>query len=475
MTDLYNFIKQVHREFPYEPTKGQTQLIEDLAEFIDSDDKTGLFVLKGYAGTGKTTIVSTFVKTIKLLNLKTVLLAPTGRAAKVLSSYAKKPAHTIHRFIYFFTATTDGRQKMMLTKNKNKNTLFFVDEASMIPDDQSNNSQYNYTGSLLEDLIQYVYSGKNCKMIFIGDTAQLPPVGLELSPALDTAHLEKRFELDLKSFELKEVVRQAFRSGILSNATNLRYALSNKNGDLNILKSNYPDIMLLDGTLLEDYLNDAYGSDGLEETIVVTRSNKRANLFNQEIRNRLLYKEGEIASGDLMMVVKNNYFWIGDDQNSGFIANGDIIELLHISGFESKFGFQFADVSIRLVDYSKEISLDVKVLLNTISSESPSLSYQDSQQLYNEVMLSYANIPSRKEQFEKLRKDPYFNALQIKFAYAMTCHKTQGGQWKHVFIDQGYLQKDKIDTAYFRWLYTAVTRARKKLYFINFNPIFFND
>lgn len=473
---IKEFVQHIHQIFPYDPTRGQHHLIELLSRFILSEKKTDLFVLKGYAGTGKTTIVSTFVRTVSILKKKSVLLAPTGRAAKVLSSYAGKQAHTIHRYIYFFTATGEGLQKMILTKNKHKDTIFFVDEASMIPDDQAHNNRYNYSGSLLEDLIQYVYSGENCKMIFIGDTAQLPPVGLELSPALDINHLERRFELDITAFELQDVVRQAFQSGILSNATFLRQVLTTQHTDTAILSSQFPDIMLLDGALLEDELNNAYGRDGMEESIVVTRSNKRANLFNQEIRTRLLYRENELAGGDLMMVVKNNYHWIGNDQKkAGFIANGDIIELMHIAGLEEKFGFRFANVSIRLVDYKDDIQLDVKILLDTIKTESPSLSHEDSQRLYQEVAQFYAEEFSHKERMEKIRKDPYFNALQVKFAYAMTCHKTQGGQWKNVFIDQGYVQKDKIDQSYFRWLYTAVTRARRKLYFINFSPIFFND
>lgn len=463
--------------FPYNATSGQRTLINKLADFLINGDKNSLFLLRGYAGTGKTTIVSSLVKILPVINKKSVLLAPTGRAAKVLSLYSGKKAFTIHKNIYFPRTTKDGRIALTLKQNHHKNTLFIVDEASMIPDnskvtDISLFAQRN----LLDDLIKYVYDGEDCRLIFIGDSAQLPPVGLSISPALDNNFLQNSYDISIFSYELKEVMRQSLKSGILANATNIRHKINNKKYEFPFffLKS-YDDIEKITGTELEDLLNDTYSKYGSENTIVVTRSNKRANIFNREIRNRILYLEDEISAGDYMMVVRNNYFWLPSDSKAGFIANGDIIELLRIRKIEDIYGFRFADVSIRLIDYPDEKEIDVKILLNTIMAETPSLPINDSKKLFDEIIKDYDDIPRKRSRVEKVINNPYYNALQVKFSYALTCHKTQGGQWDAVFIDQGYITDQMINHEFLRWLYTALTRAVKKLYLINFNDKFFNN
>jgi len=462
-------------QFPYQPTPGQEQLISELSSFILNKNPLSLFVLKGYAGTGKTTIVSSLVNVLPEIKKSFNLLAPTGRAAKVLSNYSGKNAHTIHRFIYWVTTDNEGKFRMVLRQNKQKNTIFIVDEASMIPDADTN---YNFNQSshrgLLEDLINFVYASQtNCKIILIGDEAQLPPVGLDISPALNIEYLKASFGLDIHTFVLREVVRQSLSSGILANATNIRNQVENNSIQMPFFSlENYNDIRAIEGNELEDLLNTAYANSGHESTVVITRSNKRANIYNQQIRHRILYLEEEISAGDFMMVVKNNYFWLPEKSNAGFLANGDIIELLSIRKTEELYGFRFADVSIRLIDYPDEPELDVKILLDAIMAESPALPKEDNNRLFNEVLKDYAEIPQRRKRLDKMKVDPYFNALQVKFAYALTCHKTQGGQWKNVFIDQGYFNEKMMDREFLRWLYTAVTRASNQLYLVNFKDEF---
>lgn len=459
---------------PFVPNESQRELISKLEAYTFDRHEKAAFILKGYAGTGKTSIVSAMVNALTTVGKKSVLLAPTGRAAKVISGYSGKQAFTIHKRIYFQKYGRDGSVVLSLQDNLYKNTVFIVDEASMIPADTAFGDSLFSARNLLDDLIQYVYDGASCRLVMVGDTAQLPPVGIDISPALDLEYLKSRYDLRLHFFELKEVMRQSLESGILANATHIRQQIGAGEISYPLFHfSDRDDVLRITGEDLEDSLNTAYPQGDTENTIIVTRSNKRANIFNQEIRRRILFKENEIESGDYMMVVRNNYFWLSSDSSAGFIANGDIIELQRIRHIEDLHGFRFADVTIRLVDYPDVQSIDVKILLDTISAETPSLSHQDNRKLFDAVMIDYEDIPERRRRYEKVRTDPFYNALQVKFAYAMTCHKTQGGQWEHVFIDQGYLKDDMINDEYLRWLYTACTRATRKLYLVNFNESFF--
>lgn len=426
-----------------------------------------IFVLKGYAGTGKTTVISTIVNNLIEINKKYVLLAPTGRAAKVIANYSNKPAFTIHKKIYFPKKSSGGGVSFTLQPNKHKNTIFIVDEASMISDANSDSKLYE-NGSLLDDLISYVYSGTNCKMILLGDTAQLPPVNLDISPALDTHTLAVHYDKEIESIELDEVMRQEESSGILFNATELRELLKdNFITDFQFDVKKYKDIVrLTDGYDIQDAIQFAYSNYSIEDTAFIVRSNKRANQYNEQIRTRILDRESELSTGDFLMVVKNNYFWLKDSDEAGFIANGDIIEVLEIFGIQELYSFKFAKVKIRMVDYPDQKPFETVLLLDTIKSESPSLTYEESNRLYQEVLKDYEG-ETKFKQFQKVKNNDYFNALQVKFSYAITCHKSQGGQWNTVFIEQPYLP-DGINTDYIRWLYTAMTRAKNKLYLIGF-------
>lgn len=426
-----------------------------------------IFVLKGYAGTGKTTVISTIVNNLIEINKKYVLLAPTGRAAKVIANYSNKPAFTIHKKIYFPKKSSGGGVSFTLQPNKYKNTIFIVDEASMISDVNSDSKLYE-NGSLLDDLISYVYSGTNCKMILLGDTAQLPPVNLDISPALDTHTLAVHYDKEIESIELDEVMRQEESSGILFNATELRELLKDSFvTDFQFDVKKYKDIVrLTDGYDIQDAIQSAYSNYSIEDTAFIVRSNKRANQYNEQIRTRILDRESELSTGDFLMVVKNNYFWLKDSDEAGFIANGDIIEVLEIFGIQELYSFQFAKVKIRMVDYPDQKPFETVLLLDTIKSESPSLTYEESNRLYQEVLKDYEG-ETKFKQFQKVKNNDYFNALQVKFSYAITCHKSQGGQWNTVFIEQPYLP-DGINSDYIRWLYTAMTRAKNKLYLIGF-------
>ena len=461
------FYNLLSREFPFKPTYKQDIFFKEISEFITSDNNNAIFVLKGYAGTGKTTVISTIVNNLGAVAKKYVLLAPTGRAAKVIASYSAKPAFTIHKKIYF-PKKTSGGVSFTLQQNKHTNTIFIVDEASMISDTASDSKLYA-NGSLLDDLISYVYSGTNCKMILLGDTAQLPPVNLDVSPALDTEMLALHYDKEVRSIELDEVMRQEENSGILINATALRELL--KDDFIPEFKFDlvgFRDIIrLTDGYDIQDAINAAYSNYSIEDTAFIVRSNKRANAYNQQIRSRILDKESELSTGDFLMVVKNNYFWLKETDEAGFIANGDIIEVLELFGIQELYGFKFAKVKIRMVDYPRQIPFETVLLLDTIVSESPSLTYDESNRLYQEVMKDFENERSQYKRFQKVKENQHFNALQVKFSYAITCHKSQGGQWNTVFIEQPYLP-DGIDRDYIRWLYTAVTRAKDKLYLIGF-------
>lgn len=429
-------------------------------------------MLCGYAGTGKTSMVISVVKTLKGMNRKYALLAPTGRAAKVLASYTKQRAFTIHKFIYQITTDEFGNVRFALRNNRGKKAVIIVDEASMISLAHDAGSGRIQSKNLLSDLMKFLEDGKDCKLILIGDTAQLPPVGSADSPALDGKVLQRNFDFHAEmQHELREVVRQDAESGILYNATELRNLLISGSSDVK-LHVDFPDIKVIDMTELEDELNHAYGFYGEDDAMVITRSNKSANQFNQQIRMRIKYMEDEISSGDKLMVVRNNYYWLPKGSGAGFIANGDLVEIMRLGSLEEMHGFRFANATIRLMDYPNEDSLDVKLLLNSLHSESPALPEADFEQLYNSVCLSYANIPTPSEQAKKIAEDPFLNALQIKFGYAITCHKAQGGQWPAVFVDQGYLTAEMLGTDYIRWLYTAITRASEKLYLVNFNEQF---
>jgi exodeoxyribonuclease V len=460
--------------FVYEPTSDQTVLLQKLAAFIHSEKPNKTFLLKGFAGTGKTTVVSILVGVLPQMKLNSILLAPTGRAAKVLSAYSQQQALTIHKAIYKTNDSESGFY-LSLRENIHKNTVFIVDEASMIAAETPEKNGLFPVSNILEDLLTYIFSGENCSLIFVGDTAQLPPVGTSLSLALNADYLKTAFHITIDSFELTEVVRQSEDSGILSNATHIRKLVKQEEFDqVFFTTSGYRDVFSINGDELEDKLNTAYSQSGDTETIVICRSNKRANLFNNEIRKRILYREGEINAGDKIMIVKNNYFWIKKQSKAGFIANGDIAEILRIKNYELVAEqFNFADATIRLIDYPEEKDFEVKLLLNTLQIDGPSLSYEDYRKLYNEIAADYQHVTDKYQRLKLIQTNPYLNALQIKFAYAMTCHKTQGGQWENVFIEQGYLTEEMINKEYLRWLYTAVTRGTKNLYLINFNERFF--
>ena len=468
------FYKEILQKFPYTPTQKQSELLDVLTNFIFSDDNRALFLLKGYAGTGKTTIISTVVHNLWKIGQKAVLLAPTGRAAKVISGYSNRQAFTIHKKIYFPKKQSSGGVSFVMQPNKHTDTLFIIDEASMISDEKQNAKLFE-NGSLLDDLISYVYSGKNCKIIFIGDTAQLPPVKLTMSPALEADNLSFEFNKEVTEIELDEVVRQEEGSGILANATDLRLLIQNDSTHFQF-DVNYPDIIRLqDGYDIQDAITMAYDGDiGVEDTAIIVRSNKRANQYNQQIRTKIRGQENEISTGDYVMVVKNNYYWLKDSSSAGFIANGDICEVMRINAIKELYGFKFAEVEVRMIDYPDMKPFETVLLLDTLTSESPSLTYEESNRLYEAVKEDFANEKSKYKQFMGVKKNKYFNALQVKFSYAMTCHKSQGGQWKTVFIEQPYLP-DGASVEYLRWLYTAVTRAQEKLYLIGFKDEYFLD
>ena len=443
-----------------------------ISEFIISGDDKKIFLFCGYAGTGKTTLISALVRTMEQLGRKTVLLAPTGRAAKVFSSYSGKSAYTIHKWIYRQKSILDA-SRFTLMENRAVNTLFIVDEASMI----SNAGVSNFgSGALLDDLVEFVYSGNGCSLLLLGDTAQLPPVGEELSPALSKDYLSSMF-LNVTAVELTQVMRQLDGSGILYNATKLREIVCGEETDLVKIKlTGFADICCVSGDGLIESIESCYGDVGINETIILCRSNKRANQYNEGIRRRILYREEELNRGDILMVVKNNYYWrevLGREDKSlldklDFIANGDVAEVVRVGGVEEMYGFRFADVTLSLVDYD-DCEIDVKIMLDTLVSESPSLTKEENERLFNAVWEDYPEIRSKRKRMEQVRNNPYYNAIQVKYGYAVTCHKAQGGQWQRVFVDQGFVSPDMMGVDYYRWLYTAFTRASEKLYLVNWS------
>lgn len=468
---INNFLEQeIKRFFPYEPTQEQASSITALASFLQSHDNSTAFILRGYAGTGKTSLVGALVKAMDELKQKVVLLAPTGRAAKVFCAYAKHPAYTIHKKIYRQRSYNGEGGNFSLNDNLSTHTLFIIDEASMIANEGLSGATFG-TGRLLDDLIQFVYSGQGCRLLLLGDTAQLPPVGEELSPALYAQKLEG-YGLTVSESDLTQVVRQSEDSGILWNATRIRRLIAENSIESfpKIKVNGFPDICMLPGNELIETLNSCYDEVGMDETIVVCRSNKRAQLYNKGIRSQILYCDEELNSGDLLMVAKNNYYWAEQQHKTGdFIANGEIAIVKRVRNVRELYGFHFATVTMTFPDRDEE-SWEVTVLLDTLHSDAPALSREDSDRLFNAVMDDYADLPLKRDRMKKLKSDPYFNAVQVKYAYAVTCHKAQGGQWQYVFLDQGYLGGHEASVDYLRWLYTAFTRATKKLYLVNYPP-----
>lgn len=465
---INNYLEsQIKENFPYQPTPEQEVAVKKLAEFLLSSHREEVFVLCGYAGTGKTSLIGALVMTLDKLKQKVVLMAPTGRAAKVFSSYAGHPAFTVHKKIYRQRSFSNDTDNFAVCDNLSTHTLFIVDEASMISNDGLSGSMFG-TGRLLDDLIQYVYSGEGCRLLLMGDTAQLPPVGEELSPALFPDAL-RGYGLEVCEVSLTQVVRQVQESGILWNATRLRQLIAgDEYGTLPKIKvSGFPDIKVLSGTELIDELTTCYDRDGMDETMVICRSNKRANLYNKGIRAQILWREDELNTGDLLMVAKNNYYWTGQYKEMDFLANGEIAIVRRIRKTREMYGFRFADVTLCFPDLG-DFELEANLLLDTLHSDAPALPKSENDRLFYSVLEDYADIPYKRDRMKKMKSDPYYNALQVKYAYAVTCHKAQGGQWNNVFLDQGYMSDEFLTPDYFRWLYTAFTRATKTLYLVNY-------
>lgn len=492
-------VYQIRQSFGFEPTLDQNHALVTFASFITDSDDRAVMIMRGSAGTGKTSLSGAIVRTMKRLRQRVVLLAPTGRAAKVFSVNSDTPASTIHRRIY--------RQKSMegafsLAPNMHTDTLFMVDEASMIANEGLRESVFG-TGCLLDDLVHFVYSGRNCRLMLIGDKAQLPPVGEEESPAL-CSNFMSGYGLTVYDSDLKEVLRQSQQSGILYNATVIRQMITHDEATElpKIRFHGFADIVCVPGDELIESLATSYSQVGMDETMVVTRSNKRANIYNQGIRNQVLWREEELTSGDWLMIVKNNYFWTEQDAvknraglakdctspaavaavsqlatttlqpmsaeqpTPSFIANGDRAVIQRVRNRRDLYGFHFVDLWLQFPDYDN-YELQVTALTDSLSTEAPALTREQNQQLFEQVMLDYADIRTKPERFKKLREDPYYNALQIKYAYAVTCHKAQGGQWAHVYVDQGYMTDEMLTPDYIHWLYTAFTRATEKLFLVN--------
>lgn len=462
---------QIYAKISFDATVSQKKVVENLSEYLSSPDYSSIFILNGYAGTGKTTLIAALVQVLRAMNIPCVLLAPTGRAAKVLAQYSGTEAHTIHKRIYRQRTNADYESKYSLDINREKGCVFIVDETSMLSDSTPDGQIFG-SGSLLEDLITYVRSGRQCRLILVGDDAQLPPVGADRSPALYAAAMRSYGEVVYSS--MTDVVRQDAASGILRNATALRQMLERGEVEVPHIDLNYPDIESIGGGEFLECLEDAYARYGRDETIVITRSNKRANRFNEGIRRYILSAEEQIESGDRLMVVKNNYYYTERMEKSpmSFIANGDIALLKRIRRFEDFYGFHFADAVLSFGDYG-DTEIECKILLDTLSSESPSLTREQSRQLFDEVEKDYMDTASRLKRFRQIRENPHYNALQVKFAYAVTCHKAQGGQWRAVFVDRCLFGDEPMTRDMLRWLYTAVTRATEKLYLVNFDERFF--
>lgn len=471
MSDILSLLSN---NLPFTPNEEQYRVLAVLVRFVETPVSGAALILRGYAGTGKTSLVSALVRSLKQHGTEPVLLAPTGRAAKVFAHYSGEKAYTIHKIIYR-QKTFDGEDtKFSLNYNKRKNAIFIVDEASMIANEESN-SLFG-SGRLLDDLVKYVYSGTNCKLLLVGDTAQLPPVGEAESPALSVDMLTS-YGLKAAMVELRTVMRQGKDTGVLSNATMLRNIIAQgEPQDFPVItQKGFNDLYYLPGGEFIEELEGCYSDAGSDETIIVTRSNKRAIEYNMGVRARIYEREQQITAGDRIMVAKNNYFWTEQAAATSsrreaaevdFIANGDIAEVAHLSNFHEMGGFHFADATLLFPDYNN-MELEARLLLDTLTSESPALTRDESLRLYNAALDKYARYASRRTKLKKLRQDPHYNAMQIKYAYAVTCHKAQGGQWRRVFLDQGFTPPDMLSSNYLRWLYTAFTRTTEKLYLIN--------
>lgn len=467
--------KQIKAQFPHRPTPGQEEVMHKLAQFVVSPQADTVFILRGYAGTGKTSLIGALVHALDKLEQKAVLLAPTGRAAKVFATYAGHPAFTIHKKIYRQRAFSNELTNFTLNDNLTTHTLYIVDEASMISNEGLSGGMFG-SGRLLDDLVHFVYSGQGCRLLLIGDLAQLPPIGEEQSPALCPEAL-RGYGLQVSEAELTQVVRQADESGILWNATRLRQAIAAQACHTlpKIRITGFADIRVLPGNELTDALETCYNRDGMDETIVICRSNRRAKLYNNGIRQRILWREDELESGDLLMVAKNNYYWTEQHKDSttdkrgsnDFIANGETAIVRRVRRTRQLYGFRFADVLLSFPD-NDDREMEVSLLMDTLQSEAPALTHEESDRLFHTILEDYADLPTKADRMKKMKVDPHYNALQVKYAYAITCHKAQGGQWHNVFLDQGYMSDEYLTPDYFRWLYTAFTRATGTLYLVNY-------
>ena len=459
------FIEKISENFPFEFTNDQKNALDLISSFLFTDQSDQIFLLTGYAGTGKSSLIGSLVKTMSQFKQKSVLLAPTGRAAKVFSGYAASQAYTIHKKIYRQQKFEEGTPQFVLSENLHKHTLFIVDEASMISNESADFSIFG-TGRLLDDLIEYVYSSEGCRILLIGDDAQLPPVKQDSSPALNRDVLQT-YSLNVNEATLTEIVRQEIESGILYNATALRNSLlfDDTNDYPKLKVEGFADVKRITGNDLIAEISDAYSRDGEEETIVISRSNKRVNAYNNGIRNSVLYREDELSSGDILMITKNNYFWIEEYENIDFLANGEFVVVKHVRGEEVLYGFRFCNVVLYHREY--DIEFEAKINLDVLHSEVPGLTREQNNQLFANVMEDYQDIAQKRLRYKKVKNDPFFNALQTKYGYAVTCHKAQGGEWKNVFLDLGYIQKSYMGENFYRWLYTSITRSTKKLYLVN--------
>lgn len=464
---------QIYSKFGFTPTFGQKKIIENFSQWIADSDFESVFILNGYAGTGKTTLLSALANALNSINIKPILLAPTGRAAKVLAQHTRMAAHTVHKRIYRERSSATYQSHFDLDLNREQGAVFIVDEASMIANSSTDDALFG-SGSLLDDLVGYVRSGRNCRLMLVGDSAQLPPVGHQLSPALDPERMSVYGRVVYNT--LDEVVRQQQQSGILFNATLVRCMLEAGIYERPLLRTSFDDFHRLSGADFIETVEDCYSRYGRDEVIVITRSNKRANRYNEGIRGRVLGSENEIESGDRIMVVKNNYHFTEREEDCpiDFVANGDRAELRKIRRFEEFYGFRFATAVMRFADYG-DFELECKVLLDTIASESPSLTAEQSRKLFYAVAEDYADLKSKAKQFKQVRENSYYNAMQIKFAYSVTCHKAQGGQWRAVFIDRLLFGEEQMSRDFMRWLYTAITRATEQIYLVNFDDGFFED
>lgn len=464
---------QIYSKFSFTPTKGQNKIIENLANWISEPEYDSVFILNGYAGTGKTTLISAFATTLAELRIKPILLAPTGRAAKVVAQMTGMPAHTIHKKIYRQKSLADAEARFLLNFNKEKDAVFIVDEASMIADYSMDGSVFG-SGSLLDDLFEYVRSGERCRVMFVGDAAQLPPVGHDLSPALNPERMKVYGPVIYET--LDEVVRQQMDSGILFNATMVRCMLDAGIYEIPLFDTSFPDFEAISGAEVLERVEECYSRYGRDDVIVITRSNKRANRFNEGIRRLTLCAEEAIESGDMLMVVKNNYHFTEreEDCKIDFVANGDTARLMRIRRYHDLYGFRFADAVLRFADYD-DYELDCKILLDTLTSEAPALTAEQNKSLFTAIEEDYLDVTNKRERYKKIREDSYYNAMQVKFGYAVTCHKAQGGQWSAVFVDKMLFGDEEMSRDMLRWLYTAITRATEKLYLVNFDDRFFAD